>query len=667
MTVKSNNLKYYGMNGEISNKCGDKDDVETDTDNADGTLCGWFHIRPTWLQYFNTASWLAATLGVLMFVQGLAINGFVYINISTIETRYNLSSTATGVIVSSYDVTVSVLIVFVSYFGATRNKPLILGSGAVIMGLGSLVWALPQFTTGLYEYDSGHEGDGLCHLDGNSTDATDCTKEQETLSYYFFVFVFAQILYGIGASPIYTVGYAYIDENTTHAKSAWYMALLSACSVFGPTTGFLLGAVFLTIYVDVGYQDSVTITSSDPSWVGAWWIGFLIAWVLAWLIAPPMAAFPPELPGARAFQHERGSEAHYNEDSELLKTRADFGRGWKDLWPATKMLFKNPFYVFTTISKCAMAFVVGGLLPFITKFIENQFGLTSSEAALVLAVTALPGAAGGTLFGGWFVKKARLTVRGIGIQCFLVTAIAICLVPVFLLQCPQQSIAGVTASYNVSDSSPVTEVNIENACNIDCGCHGTETYDPICGENDMVYFDSCHAGCMDTSDDGEVYYNCTCIDTGDGSSSSQAVSGTCSVYCWQLLAFALGFFVILFLGFSLYAPMSLLALRCVPYQQRAHALGISSILYRCLGSVPGPIVFGAVIDSSCLVWQEQCGKTGSCWIYDNHMFAVKIVVLSAIGCGIASLAYALAVCTYRPPPDTEIETETETEDDSRCE
>ena len=39
-----------------------------------------------------------------------------------------------------------------------------------------------------------------------------------------------------------------------------------------------------------------------------------------------------------------------------------------------------------------------------------------------------------------------------------------------------------------------------------------------------------------------------------------------------------------------------------------------------LACIPYPLIFGAVVDSTCLVWEEKCGKTGNCWIYDQDKF-----------------------------------------------
>ncbi|XP_077990561.1 solute carrier organic anion transporter family member 4C1-like [Glandiceps talaboti] len=647
-----------GVSGESINKQStDQNGANKDTfemDVEESSTCGWFNIRPQWMQRFSTAGWLAAAISSLMFVQGLMINGFVVINLSTIETRFGISSTMTGFLFSAYDLTVVVLILFVSYFGATRNKAKMLGIGAVIMGCGSLLWTIPHFTTGRYQYDAGYgEEETLCRRGQNVTESGQCEEEWQNLAYYWWVFLFAQILFGIGASPIYTVGYAYVDENVGNRTSAWYTGVLATFSVLGPCVGFVLGAVFLGIYTDVLYADEVTITPSDPSWVGAWWIGFLLGWILAWSVALPVAAFPHVLPGTQEIQHKRTSQAHHNENAEMLDTRAGFGEGWKDMWPATKILMTNPTFILVCILKTLLMFLVGGFTPFMPKFLENQFGLTSSAAGLLLGATSIPGAAGGTLFGGWIIKRFNLQVKGSLKFCLGVTIATLCLMPCFMMRCPEQQVAGVIAPYDPLLPNTVDPVNLTHACNIDCQCAGSGTFNPVCGSDDLVYFDACYAGCQNTPDDGQTYYDCSCIDTDGNDDSPEAVIGKCTVNCWQLPVFAILFFIIMLLAFTLMAPNTIISLRCVPDSQRAYGLGISSIIWRVFGSVPGPIVVGAIIDSSCVLWQEVCDERGSCWIYDNFAFGLKFVI---IGLSLYLLAIIVTIATilvYKPPPTDE--------------
>ena len=45
------------------------------------------------------------------------------------------------------------------------------------------------------------------------------------------------------------------------------------------------------------YTCRLEIGPDSPQWVGAWWIGFLMAGVLALIVSVPILAFPKHLPG----------------------------------------------------------------------------------------------------------------------------------------------------------------------------------------------------------------------------------------------------------------------------------------------------------------------------------------------------------------------------------
>lgn len=44
------------------------------------------------------------------------------------------------------------------------------------------------------------------------------------------------------------------------------------------------------------------------------------------------------------------------------------------------------------------------------------------------------------------------------------------------------------------------------------------------------------------------------------------------------------------------------------------------------GGIPGPIAFGWVIDKSCLLWQDQCGQQGSCFVYQNSAMSRYMLI-----------------------------------------
>ena len=68
----------------------------------------------------------------------------------------------------------------------------------------------------------------------------------------------------------------------------------------------------------------------------------------------------------------------------------------------------------------------------------------------------------------------------------------------------------------------------------------------------------------------------------------------------------------------------------VPEKLRSFAVGVQWLMIRGLGSIPGPIMFGFVIDQSCILWQEKrcTGKQGNCWVYSSDTLALNVIIVS---------------------------------------
>jgi organic anion transporter 3A len=53
-------------------------------------------------------------------------------------------------------------------------------------------------------------------------------------------------------------------------------------------------------------------------------------------------------------------------------------------------------------------------------------------------------------------------------------------------------------------------------------------------------------------------------------------------------------------------PLLMVVLRSVAEEEKAFALGIQFVIFRLFGYIPSPIIFGNVIDSTCLLWKQTC-------------------------------------------------------------
>ena len=62
--------------------------------------------------------------------------------------------------------------------------------------------------------------------------------------------------------------------------------------------------------------------------------------------------------------------------------------------------------------------------------------------------------------------------------------------------------------------------------------------------------------------------------------------------------------------------------RSVDQRDKSLAMGLVGTILAVFAFVPYPIIFGRIIDATCLVWESTCGQTGNCWLYDMDRFRV---------------------------------------------
>ena len=95
------------------------------------------------------------------------------------------------------------------------------------------------------------------------------------------------------------------------------------------------------------------------------------------------------------------------------------------------------------------------------------------------------------------------------------------------------------------------------------------------------------------------------------------------------------------------------------------ALGVQSFIWRTFGAVPGPLLFGAIFDSVCILWQNECGERGNCWLYDNAKLSYYVTALAMPCQFIALLLFFLSWLTY-PKKKQESKEETELPNDKNA-
>ncbi|XP_060942432.1 solute carrier organic anion transporter family member 2B1 isoform X2 [Limanda limanda] len=574
----------------------------------------------------------------------LLVSGYMKSSISSIERRYGLSSQKSGLLASFNEVGNTLLIVFVSFLGSRVHRPRFIGGGALLAGLASLMMALPHFLSGPYDYSSSSSSsslnNSLCqstNVFSTSSSNQSCSRPQSPAQERVYpLLLLAQLLLGVAAVPIQPFGISYIDDYASKRNSPLYLGILLAVTSIGPALGFITSSFMLRLYVDFDKlsTDEIRLESRDLRWVGAWWLGFLVAAGLLFLAALPYLFFPRVMPRE---DEADDAESRPDEQQQTKPLQHLSVLHFLKSFPRTALrTLQSPVFLLVVLAQVNLAALLSGLATFMAKFIERQFSQTVSFSSMMIGGVGIPMAVLGTVLGGVLMRRLNLSVGGASKLCTI--AIVLCIlssVPLLLLGCSTQRVAGVFPP----DPDAL-------ACSASCGCP-PDVFNPVCGSDGVEFRSPCHAGCdgIETHGKHKVtnYTECRCV-TGLG----RAAPGTCGSGCAHLLRpFMALLGITSFIAAFSQTPSYMMILRTVPSEDKSFAVGVQYMLFRVLAFMPGPVLYGSVIDTTCILWGRKCDKQTSCLYYNLDRFRQRFLGLQLVFvCG-GMLCFLLTVVVLR--------------------
>ncbi|XP_064596641.1 solute carrier organic anion transporter family member 3A1-like [Liolophura sinensis] len=444
----------------------------SETDTNPSMRCGMFCFSPSWLQVFSNMRSFSMYYGVCSLVTS-ALTAYLTSQVTTLEKQYGLSSSETGLLLSMNDIGFLVFVLIISLFSRYSNKPKILGIGVLVFGLSAILSALPHFAVpGLLVKDvsatnssqerqlvpksSQRLGDVTLCSDNNellhgesswniSADSErTCSSrnvENQSTSKFLVLFLISVGLFlqGMAKAPRLPVTYSFIDDNVVRTKTGLFAGVIGFLAIFGPTIAFIVGARVSRIYVTL---EDVPFSRSDPRWVGAWWLGFVIFGSAAILLSGPLFMFPRKM-RINSRNSDRQRLARQQQQSVDKKMAAL--QQIKDIPGAFRRLLTNYNFMSILIAGSLDMMAMAGGLAFAPKYLEVFFGLSIYKANMLQGITTFIAGAVGMLTGGFLVSKLKLSLAGCLKLIVVVRLISSLSSGVaLLLNCPEVEVVGMS-------------------------------------------------------------------------------------------------------------------------------------------------------------------------------------------------------------------------------
>lgn len=599
--------------------------------NSKWGYCSW---RPKCLQGLNRMSLFTLFVSIMCFVEGFAVNGIANAALPALERQFKLPSTRSAIIPSSQDIGALIVVLFVSFIGGRYNKASWVATGSIIMAIGSFLFMVPHFAERYVYPESTTESTYNCT--GSAMPSTACDTGGDK---YLVVFIIAQIVHGIGFSPMFTLGTAYIDENEDHSVAAVYVGFTYAVTAIGVAAGFFTGGRFGQSYFvdfDKVDQDSLGFDATDRRWIGAWWLGFVIAVAGFLIIAIPLFGYPKFLPSTDKYRQQISGGTE----------KSSLGQMFKQFFIALLELIKNPVFMMLAFAASANTLIISGVGAFSFKFLMEQYNLDIDSTGYLIGGLILIGSVG-MFSGGLFIRIFHIQVKGMLVMCFVSGFLSAVIGISFIAGCPEVPLAGLEVPYN---NKLNTSTGYLDTCQDVCQCQH-EGLSLVCGKDNIVYYSPCHAGC--SSQSGPMtYHNCSCVASSLNVQTNHAdamvSAGRCDDGCTKLYILAPCMFISMILVLNTVTPNSMALLRVVKDEHRPFALGVQWIFIRLSGTIPGPFLVGWAIDNSCLIFLDgSCGNKGNCLLYSHDKMAMGVMLWWLIVSMVSAIFYLIALIIHQ--------------------
>ncbi|KAH8021697.1 hypothetical protein HPB51_016093 [Rhipicephalus microplus] len=198
----------------------------------------------------------------------------------------------------------------------------------------------------------------------------------------------------------------------------------------GPALGFLGASVSLSLYEDPFLKPDIPTT--DPRWIGCWWLGYVFWGCLLLLASVPVLLFPKVMP------------ARLPDPPLVFKKRADSSH-FSEISKSLTRLLRKRVYVLQLFVSMLMVSGLQGYTMFSAKYMEVQFRNSAARASAFAGLISSVFNIASFLVSGLVIHRLRPSPRVLAWYNVVVTFVVSCGFAVaMLIKCDYGTMPGVS-------------------------------------------------------------------------------------------------------------------------------------------------------------------------------------------------------------------------------
>ncbi|KAJ6664810.1 hypothetical protein lerEdw1_005782 [Lerista edwardsae] len=199
----------------------------------------------------------------------------------------------------------------------------------------------------------------------------------------------------------------------------------------------------------------------------------------------------------------------------------------------------------------------------------------------------------GIVLGGAVIKNCQLSLRQAASMCIVCMGLCVLFdIPLLFMGCPTQRIAGLDAS----------------------------------GRYVQLYVDRVLLFLALIVEELVNFSRCNCIRVNEA--LGYAKPGGCGSRCSEFLVpFVTLACISGFVASIAHTPAFVMILRSVKPEDKSFAIGLQFLMTRVAAWLPAPVLYGSIIDTTCLLWLRRCDTRASCRYYNHTQFRQRFMAL----------------------------------------